>query len=573
MERKPLIRLRLVYLGLLLGGLVLGVRLFFIQIVQGSYYRERADRQYERPADALPDRGSIYFETKDNRLVSAAAMQDGFILALNPRQITDAPGLWRALSPLVALDSDTFFAKANLHNDPYEELLPRLDEATASAINQLDLPGVELIKTRWRSYPAGSLAAHTVGFMGYDGDTLTGKYGIEREYNEVLERTEDHSFSNFLAEAFSEVRGSVLGNRAAPTEADVVLTIEPVVQQVLETELSDIKKFYSAEAAGGIVMDPATGKILALTAFPTFNPGEKQTDISVLKNPLVENVYEMGSIIKPLTMAAAIDAGAVKPTTTYNDAGFRIIDDRRISNFDGRGRGIVSMQEVLNQSLNTGVVFAMEQMGIQKFRDYFLNFGLGEPTKVDLPNEVSGLVKNLKSGGEIGAATAAFGQGLAISPLETIRALASLANGGVLVTPHVVDRLNYPNGTAYEPAATSSTVRRVLQPGTTEQITEMLTTVVDKALVGGAAKLDDYSIAAKTGTAQIANPAGGYYADRYLHSFFGYFPAKNPKFIIFMYLIRPHGVEYASATLTQPFMNTAKFLLNYYHIPPDRAAP
>jgi cell division protein FtsI/penicillin-binding protein 2 len=229
------------------------------------------------------------------------------------------------------------------------------------------------------------------------------------------------------------------------------------------------------------------------------------------------------------------------------------------------------MQTVLNDSLNTGVSFVVGKMGNQLFTDYFKKFGLGEETGIDMPNEAPGLIDNLNSPREIEHATASFGQGIAMSPIITVRALSALANGGYLVTPHLVKKIDYTTGLSKNLSYEKGT--QVIKPETSQTISKMLVTVVDKALLGGSVKMPNYSIGAKTGTAQIAKEGGGgYYADRYLHSFFGYFPASNPKFIVFFYTLEPKGVggDFASHTLTMPFIDTTKFLINYYKIPPDR---
>jgi len=228
------------------------------------------------------------------------------------------------------------------------------------------------------------------------------------------------------------------------------------------------------------------------------------------------------------------------------------------------------MQEVLNQSLNTGMVFVMQSMGRGAFAKYMNAYELGEETGIDLPNEARGLTNNLSSPRDVEYATAAFGQGIALTPIALTRALASLGNGGTLPEPHLLKEIRYGAGLSkgYVP---NGSPKRVLKEETSEEITRMLVKVVDEALVGGTVKLPNYTIAAKTGTAQISKGEGrGYYDDRYLHSFFGYFPAYDPKFIIFLYAVEPKGARYASQTLTDPFMNLAKFLLAYYEVPPDR---
>jgi cell division protein FtsI/penicillin-binding protein 2 len=317
-------------------------------------------------------------------------------------------------------------------------------------------------------------------------------------------------------------------------------------------------------------MDPKTGAILAMASSPGFDINNYRNEsISVFGNPNVESVYEMGSIMKPLIMATALDQGVVTANTTYFDPGFVKVGDRTIRNFDKRGRGTTTMQEVLSQSLNTGMVFAMQQMEKSKFRDQFEKFGFGETTDIDLPGEIKGLVANLKTNRDVEFANISFGQGIAITPIGMVRAMASLANGGKIVQPRVVDYIEYLDGSRkiMEPKVLTT----VIKPETSEEITRMMVNVFD-GYFNGTKKLKNYSIAAKTGTAQIANHKdGGYYADRNLHTFVAYFPAYDPKFIVFMMNEYPkEGARYSSETLIDPFLNLAKFLINYYNVPPDR---
>jgi cell division protein FtsI/penicillin-binding protein 2 len=215
------------------------------------------------------------------------------------------------------------------------------------------------------------------------------------------------------------------------------------------------------------------------------------------------------------------------------------------------------------------MAYVVNTMGKDAFREYMLNkFDLKEETGIDLPNEASPLIANLSSTRDIEYVTASFGQGVSFSPIAITRALASLGNGGLLVTPHVVKRIEYDIGVSK--TISPDTNQRALRATTSEEITRMLVNVFDTHLLGGKYKKEHYRIAAKTGTAQMADGKGGYYDDRYLHSFFGYFPAYNPRFIIFLYTVYPKGVEYASNTLTDPFMKMTDFLLSYYNIPPDR---
>lgn len=317
-------------------------------------------------------------------------------------------------------------------------------------------------------------------------------------------------------------------------------------------------------------MDPKTGAILAMALDNEFNSNQTRsvTDVTQFSNPLVENVFEMGSIMKPVIMGIAIDQGAVTPTTTYFDQGFVKVGDRTIYNFDKRGRGLANMQTVLNQSLNTGMVYVMQHMTKSAFKNQWLSFGFSQKTGVDLPAEGAGLTSNLNTNRDVEFANVSFGQGVAITPLEMIRAHAVLANGGRLVTPHVVSAIEYPSGLTKQ--LDWPVTGQLIKPETQATITKMLITVFDN-YNGGKIKFDHYSVAAKTGTAQIAKPGGGYYGDRNLHTFMAYFPATNPRFIVFFYNQYPkNGAQFSSETLLPPFTELAKFLFSYYDVPPDR---
>ncbi|HYD91660.1 MAG TPA: penicillin-binding transpeptidase domain-containing protein, partial [Flavobacterium sp.] len=354
-------------------------------------------------------------------------------------------------------------------------------------------------------------------------------------------------------------------------EGDIVTTIEPTVQGFLEKTLLETKEKYQVDSIGGIIMNPVDGSIYAMSVKPDFNPNDFSDvkNVSTFSNPMVENVLEFGSVVKPLVIAAGLDAKVITPGTTYNDKGSIIVEKKEIFNFDKKARGVVSMQEVLNQSLNTGMVFVEQKLGKERLREYLLSYGIKDRTGIDLPNETPGLVSNLNSPRQIEYANAAFGQGLAFTPVALVRALASLSNGGNLVTPHVVKEIKYADGSVKE--LSYPVARSKITPETSEEISRMLVTVMDKSIKSGLGKIDHFSVAAKTGTAQVADSVnGGYYKDRNTHSFFGYFPAYEPRFIIFLYAVNPKGTPYASVTWSDPFLGITKFLLNYYEIPPDR---
>jgi len=562
------LRIRIIFSLLVCFAFLLIYRLYTIQVVSGEEFRMLGENQYVRPAHNLFDRGDIFFTTRDGQRVPAATLKHGFIVAINPTLLDNPEQVYSQLSETISIQREKFIEHATKESDPYEEIASKVESDSAERIDALDIDGLDTYKQQWRYYPGGNLAAHTIGFIAYNGDVLEGQYGLERQYEEVLSRDGSNTYVNFFAELFSNIKDVALGENHG--KGDIVTTIEPQVQAFVEKELSDVQELLHSDHTGAIVMNPKTGEIISMAFSPAFDLNDfRNEDVESFKNPLVENVYEMGSIVKPLTMAAGLDAGAVTSETTYYDAGFLKLNTEEIHNYDERGRGTVSMQIVLNESLNTGVAFVVSQMGIDSFREYMYRYGLGEKTGIDLPGEVSGLVTNLESKREIEHATASFGQGIAITPIAITRALASLGNGGVLVTPHVVKRIEYENDTV--DVLEYSDMPRVISEKTSEEISRMLVRVVDEALAGGDVALRGHTIAAKTGTAQIADPNnGGYYDDRYLHSFFGYFPAFDPEFIVFVYTVEPKGVRYASQSLTEPFMDITKFLINYYGIAPDR---
>lgn len=571
MKQPGVLRIRIISSFFVVLGLLLMSRLYYVQVVKAEYYADKAERQYVHTTQDLYSRGSIYFTTKDGQQVSAATVLSGYVLAVNPELMTDADSAYASLASYLTVPKETFIERATLNDRTYVEIEPRLTSEQADKIKELDLDGVMLYRNQWRYYPAGDVSARTIGFVGYSGessDTLHGRYGLERHYDSTLLNENSSLSVNFFAEIFSHFE-SYLFEKEETKSGNIVTTIEPTVARMLDRVLFDTHTKYNSALTGGIIMDPSTGEIYALNSMPSYDLNDRRgATIEQFRNPLVENVYEMGSIIKALTMAAGLDSGVVLPTSTYNDTGSLTLDKFTIRNYDGRGRGVVPMQEVLSQSLNTGVSHIVKLMGKEKFREYFTELQLGSETGIDLPNEAKGLVNNLQSPRDVEYATASFGQGIATTPIATARALAALGNGGYMVTPHLVKKIEYDDGTVRDVQYPKGA--QVWSEETSETVSRMLTVVVDKALRGGNVALPNHTIAAKTGTAQIADPQGGYYDDRYLHSFFGYFPSYDPKFIVLLYTVEPKGVDYASETLTTPFMDVTKFLINYYNIPPDR---
>lgn len=566
-----LARIRIISFLTILVGVFFLARLFSLQLVKNDAYAETADRSYVKSSDTF-DRGAIFFEKRDGGRISAATVNTGFMLAINPLQIKSPQDTHAKLSEIIELDRAEFLEKAGKTGDPYEEVAEKISREDADAITALKLTGVSLYKYKWRFYPGERMAAQSIGFLGFGegGDTLSGQYGLEKYYNETLKKEEENLYVNIFAEIFSGVKEVIF--EGEEREGDVVTTIEPTVQNFLENELQTVKDKFNPESASGIIISPQTGEIYAMAHMPNFDLNDFQSveDVNTYSNPLVENVYEFGSVVKPLVIAAAIDEGVISASTPFYDKGSIQVEDKEIFNFDKRGRGQVTMQEVLSESLNTGMVYAMQKLGRSKFKEHMLDYRLGEKTNIDLPNEAKGIVGNLEAPRDLEYATASFGQGISFSPVVLVRALSALGNGGYLVRPHIVKEIDYHDGGEKVFTYLKEDQPRVLSLEASQEISKMLVYSVDHVYGDGKYKMENYSIAAKTGTAQIPNPAGGYYEDRNLHSFIGYFPASNPQFLVFLSIRSPRGVRYAAETLSEPFFNSAKFLLSYYEVAPDR---
>lgn len=568
-ERDIPKRIRVAFLLILLGGAILVARLFFLQVVSGAYYKTQASRQQNFSQILTPRRGEIYLQERSGELIPLASTKEGYFLYLNPEKLESPEEVWGKISGIVELDREEFFERASRKDDPYEVVGHKLEREEAEGISALKLENVGVGAEEWRIYPAKTMASHVVGFLGYKDDELEGRYGLESYFEEVL-----RGRSGWV-NASRSAGGIILefGRRffSPPEEGyDLILTLEPNVQVFFEKKLKEARAKYSPVRGGGVILEPKTGKILAMAAFPDFDPNTygQSKSLDVFVNPMVENIFEFGSVFKPLTVAAALNEKIITPQTTYYDKGFLVMDGYTIRNFDEKGRGEITIQDVLEESLNTGAAFVAGKLGKEKMRDYFLSYGLGEKTDVTLPGEVKGNLSNLYSRRDVEYATASFGQGVSATPLAFARSIAALANGGKIMEPYLVERIIRPGreDIVFGPKE----VRQVITRETSEEISKMLIKVVDDALLGGTVKFKHWTSAAKTGTAQIPLKDGKGYSEDFLHSFFGYAPGFNAKFLLFMYIERPQGVRYASQSLTPYFQQIMQFLLTYYEVPPDR---
>lgn len=575
MRKNAILRIRIITGIVLFLSVVLIGRLYFVQIMEHKAYIAEAQAQYVHTVHDLYSRGTIYFTTKSGERVAAATIQSGYLLAIDPSRLDSATTTYAAVNAIIPINEQTFMNAASHTERQYAQIADQLTPAEADQITALNLNGVMLYRDQWRYYPGNELEARTIGFVGYTSDAsqgLTGRYGLERYYDSVLTRNNKRQTVNFFAEIFSNL-GSLKFDNTNAEQGNIVTTIEPTVARFFEDQLQQVQDKWHSKMTGGMIIDPNTGAIIAMDTVPTFDLNNRgTTSIAEFVNPNVEDVFEMGSIVKTLTMATGLASGAVTPATTYNDTGCVEANKARICNWDFRARGVIPMKQIIMQSLNVGAAWVEQQVGNDRFRKYFLSYGLGDRTGIDLPYEASGLVQNLYAKYNVDFITAAFGQGIAITPVEAIRAISAVANGGYLVTPHLVSEIDYENGTVKKFDYSKAKDPRVFSTTTSQEVSAMMTDLAEITLYNGKYKMPHYSFGVKTGTAQVVDPkTGKYYADRYFHSFVGFFPTTgHPRFLILLYTDQPQNVKYASQTLTVPFVNTMKFLINYYNLPPDR---
>ncbi|MDP1707128.1 MAG: penicillin-binding protein 2 [bacterium] len=563
-------RIRLVLIFIILVALGIFLRLYFLQIIQGDEYLLKADKQFSSSGAGLFDRGSIYFTRKDGALISAATLYTGFLVAINPQLLKNPDAAYSAISAVSSstISYEAFIAASAKKGQVHIEVARRLSDAEGQKLSAQSIPGVKVFRERWRRYPGGELAAQSIGIVSYgSSDTLAGRTGLEAMYEDTLYRSSDSLYKNFFAEIFSNI-GDLLVDVRDSHEGDIITTIEPEVQTRLASNIEKLNNRYSSKESGGIIMDPSTGAIIAMANYPTYdNNNLKNVNPSMLGNPFVEHVYEFGSIMKPLTVAAALDAGVITKETTYNDTGCIVVNTLRICNWDSKARGVVPVQQVITHSLNVGAAWIANQLGQERFRNYFTKL-FGEKTGIDLPNETGALLGNISKTQQVEYNTAAFGQGIAVTPIQMIRALGAIANNGEMVQPHLVDSIRLNSGIVRDLDWGKKVP--VFSATSTREIITMMNVITDEILSDGKAKIPTMSVAVKTGTSQLVDSKGGYYKDRYFHSFVGFFPSYNPRFIILLYTNDPKGVQYASETLNTIFLDLTHFLIDYYAVPPDR---
>jgi len=553
--------------------LVLASRLFSLQITQHSDFTKQAEAIHETTTVLAPDRGLIYCQDKNDTQIPLAINKKYYTLYSVPKKIHDPQKISQELSQLISLSYDEIYSHLNNPADPYELLLKKIDDDTLiNKIQEAKLEGIYLTSENYRYYPLGSLASQTVGFVAESDDgKIKGRYGLELYYDEIL--SGESGVFQGMKDAFGRLIRSAFSQEQQVKEgADIVTTLDKNIQFSAEAILQELVTKRQATQGSLIVMEAKTGKILALANYPTFDPNEfnKFKDYSVFRNYAVEDRYEPGSIIKSLTMAAGLDLDLVHPTTTYTDIGYFEVGGHKLVNYNNEVYGKnVTMTRVLERSINTGAIFVGQKLGLENLRKYFKNFGLDKVTGIDLPNEIAGDLSNLEYPKAVPThlATASYGMGIAITPLELLKAYSAISNKGLMVTPYLVEALKDSSGMINTTIVPEP--QRVISEETAETLSSMLVSVVENGF-GINTKIKGYSTGGKTGTAFILLPNSKNYSEDMIHTYIGYFPASNPRFLILVKMNRPLATsDSASHTVTITFKQMEQFLINYYNVPPD----
>lgn len=544
-------------------------RMFYWQVLKHSVYIALAEGQRSVLSKLFPERGEIFINDKGSQNYFPVAMnKPGYLIYAVPIQIKDARFAAASLSEILGLPEKEIEGRLIVPGDKYEIISRRVSAEAVSKIKSLNLKGVRFESENWRYWPENNFLSQVLGFVGFSGNKRVGQYGIEGFFNDRLEG------KTGMIEAERGLGGFPISfgtKEYTPAENgdDIVLTIDRSIQYQAETALEARSKELAAPSGSAIVMEPATGKILAMANWPGFDPNEysAEKNLGVFKNQAIQNRYEPGSVIKPFTLAVALDQKKISPDAVYEDTGVLTIDGWSIRNSDNKANGLQTMTQVLEKSLNTGAVFAASRVDKSVFYDYFKYFGFNVPTGIELQGEIAGDLRNLDSQKEIAFANASFGQGIAITPIELITAFSGLVNGGKLMKPYIIDKIIHEDGT--EEKTKPEMARQVITPETSAKISAMMVRVVE----GGHAKraaIKGYWIGGKTGTAQVPYPDKRGYSDKTIHTFVGFGPMPEPRFVVLVKIDEPENANFAESSVVPVFNDIARFLMNYLEIPENR---
>ena len=563
MAEGPRRRLRLVT-ALLIGlVIVIVAQLMQVQLVDHRFYKEWAAEQRERPvATDQPARGVI--RDRDGHLLAGNAVM--FSVEADTAYVVDVEAAAANLGPL--LHTPAAHIEHLLRSESlWVQVASPVSKELGEQIAALGIPGIRVEPLWTREYPEGTLAAHAIGFCNAEG---AGFYGVEGFYDALL-RPKGVAREGPVDPANEQIPWTVAPVVLPEAGGDLVLTLDRTVQVLVEEELARSVREFQAEGGTIIVMDPRTFGILALASLPNYDPGRYNDfyglDPLPFGDPAVSQQYEPGSVVKVLTVAAALDAGLVTPETTYHDQGGIEVGGLVIENASRQAYGVQTVADILIHSLNVGSAWLSTQMGAGTFYRYMQSFGIGRPTGVDVAGEVAGqllLPEDYERWHDSNLGTNSFGQGLAVTPLQMISAVAAVANDGARLRPHVVSQRIASDGTVstFQPVVES----QVIAPQTAHTVMEMMVRVVEEGVPQ--ARVAGYRVAGKTGTAQIPIP-GGYDREGTIVSFVGFGPVPDPQLVILVKLDRPRTSSWASETAAWSFQRLASRLFVVLGVPPD----
>lgn len=542
-------------------------RLYFLQVVAHAEYSKIAENQHSFVQKISAKRGEIFLQD-ENDLYPLAVNRELQMAYAVPREIKDRENAVAKLTEILGLEREDVARKLQNPEGMYAVLKRKLSDEETDKIREVKIAGVYLTPENYRYYPGGELASQLVGFVGSDGNRSRGMYGLEAFWEEKLRGEE----GRLKQEGDARGRWISVGDRnikPAKDGVDLVLTINHTVQYEIEKILKNGLEQFGADSGTAVVMEPKTGKILAMANSPSFNPNDfsKIEDISVFANPAVAMPYESGSVFKTFTEAIGLDDGKISPDTTFVDTGIVNEAGYGIQNSDKKAYGVQTMTQVLEKSLNTGVIFIEKLVGNRKFADYVQKFGFGEKTGIELPGELKGNIKNLNNlKSDINFFTASFGQGITVTPVQLAAAYGAIANNGMLMKPQIVDKFKYADG--HEEIVEPTEVRQVISESAAKQTAQMLRSVVTEGH-GKRADVPGYLVGGKTGTAQVARSDGrGYEEGMNIGSFAGFAPTNDPQFVVVVKMYNPKNVEWAESSAAPLFGRVMKFLLEYYRIKP-----
>jgi cell division protein FtsI/penicillin-binding protein 2 len=570
---KALLHKRMVWVAVFLfvGFLLLAARLVVLQAIASKQYKMQAEGQSTLVKKLTPSRGEIKISDKfAGEPYTVATTIDKPLVYVVPSSVLDKLKTAEELAKLLSLESSEILPKLSDNTRKYVVLKKQLTDEEVKKIQDAKLPGVAFDVEISRFYPERDFLSSVLGYVGYKENDKVGLYGLEKYFETELKGTPGN-----LAQEKDAGGAWIFGTKRDLTPAvdgdNLILTIDKSIQLKVEEVLKKTVEKHQADGGSIIVMDPKTGAILAMASNPSFDPNEytKTKDLANFNNINTTGNYESGSVFKAFTMAAAIDSGKVTPDTTYVDEGKIEIDGYTLKNSDGKANGQQTMTQVLEKSLNTGVVFAKEKIGNSEFLRYIKKFGFGEKTGIELP-ETAGNLSNLSGKVKVNFHTASYGQGISVTPVQLVQAYGALANGGKMMKPFIVRTRLTADGKTIN--TEPHEVRAVISPKTAVLISAMLVNVVEnghgqKAKVAGY----DHEIAGKTGTAQVSKTTGaGYQEGVNIGSFAGYGPVQDPRFVMVVRINHPRTVQFAESTATPAFGEIAQFILNYYNIPPHK---